>query len=93
MYVTDKICNTWDLLWKTANSAFEKECNNVPQIKDLKAKIFLVFDGNHRLHAWLQVSVQHPSKLMYHARMRCFIFKGDKKSILELESVMHVQNS
>lgn len=48
IFFIDKIWNYWDPLSKAANAAL-KESNAVPQFKELKDKMFSVFDGNHQL--------------------------------------------
>eukprot|EP00249_Psilotum_nudum_P000097 c10354_g1_i1 orf=113-364(+) len=44
--------SSWDHLWKEVNDEFEKGLKDNTNWKDLSGKMFICWDGNHRLHGW-----------------------------------------
>lgn len=44
---------TWGPLWNNENDKFKKFLHFVPELRALSKVKFLVCDGNHRCHAWL----------------------------------------
>ena len=92
IYVTDAIRDSWDDIWKNENAAFEEECRADPDFAILVDKMFAVFDGNHRLYSWMQVTAENPFVRKYHPRVACTVFKGEKSSIIEIETTMHTVN-
>lgn len=89
---TPEIRETWDPIWVSENEKFEAECDADPNFLVLKDKMFSVFDGNHRLYSWTQVTMENPENVKYHPRVLCTIFKGNKESIIEIEAAMHTVN-
>ena len=51
MDVTDNIIDSWSGNWVRANDAFEKILQVVEDLKVFSGKMFMVWDGNHRLQA------------------------------------------
>jgi len=92
IYISDAIKDGWDDLWKAENAAFEEECLSDPGFSVLADKMFAVFDGNHRLFSWMQVTAENSHIKKYHPRVLCTVFKGEKSSIIEIETAMHTIN-
>ena len=92
LFVTDEIKNGWDDLWRRVDQEFEAECDADPAFSYLKDKMFCVFDGNHRLFSWMQITKLFPDDRKYHPRVVCTIFKGDNGSLIEIEIAMHTVN-
>ncbi len=44
---------SWNFTWRSVNDKFEAFLDTKPTLSHLKGKIFHVWDGNHRLEAWL----------------------------------------
>jgi hypothetical protein len=55
MDVTDNIIDSWSENWVRANDAFEKILQADEDLKVFSGKMFMVWDGNHRLQAWLPI--------------------------------------
>ena len=53
--VTDSIIEFWSENWVRANDAFEKILQADEDFKVFSGKMFMVWDGNHRLEAWLPI--------------------------------------
>ena len=51
----------WDEHWQAKDEAFERQIQKDPVLKKLSNKYFFVWDGNHRLLAWMDfISRTHP---------------------------------
>ena len=57
--VTDSIIESWSENWVRANDAFEKILQADEDLKVFSGKMFMVWDGNHRLQAWLPIINQY----------------------------------
>lgn len=90
--VTNEQRDGWDEMWREVDLEFERECDEHPAFHVLKDKMFAVFDGNHRLFSWMQVAALYPDSRKYHPRVMCTILKGDKGSLIEIETAMHTLN-
>ena len=55
MDVTDNIIDSWSEIWVRANDAFEKILQVDKDLKVFSSKMFMVWDRNHRLQAWLPI--------------------------------------
>ena len=53
--VTKDVTDTWSPHWVTVNTAFENKLLQGDNLKCFSNKMFHVWDGNHRLQAWLPV--------------------------------------
>ncbi len=90
-HIVDEYIDDWDDMWKAQSMDFDAECDQVEEFKQLKGKMFFVFDGNHRLNAWMEVSKENPDELRFHPRVRCTILNpGD--GFRWIEQAMHALN-
>jgi hypothetical protein len=55
MDVTPNITASWSDNWVQANAEFEKELNSDDDLRVSFGKMFMVWNGNHRLQAWLPI--------------------------------------
>ena len=92
MPVTDEIRDSWDDVWKIQNTQFELECETGDDFKYLKGKMFSVFDGNHRLHAWMALSKEHPLDLKFHPRVQAAVFRPEVSNFNRITTAMHSTN-
>lgn len=92
LVVTQEIRDAWDPTWVVQNQTFEAECDKDPAFAIPRDRMFVVFDGNHRLFCWMQVASKYPSEFKYHPRVVCLILKGNKDTFLEVEAAMHELN-
>jgi hypothetical protein len=92
LFVTDKIRKTWDPVWQEQDRMFEEECDANEHFVGLKERMFAIFDGNHRFHAWSMVCSKYPDEVKYHPWVVCLILKGDQAFMVELEQAMHGVN-
>jgi hypothetical protein len=53
--VTPDIVASWSDKWVQANALFEEELNSDDDLRVFSGKMFMVWDGNHRLQAWLPI--------------------------------------
>ncbi|KAL3691551.1 hypothetical protein R1sor_005202 [Riccia sorocarpa] len=86
--------DSWDFFWKTASQDFDRECRTDPDFDCLAGKKFKVWDGNHRLTVWLQVSSEEKFRksLIHHPRVRCVVVKPPPDALKEMEVAMHNLN-
>ncbi|KAL3693787.1 hypothetical protein R1sor_007438 [Riccia sorocarpa] len=84
----------WDLFWKTASQDFDRECRLDPDFACLVGKKFKVWDGNHRLTVWNQVSseVKYRNSMLHHPRVRCVVVRPPPEALKEMEVAMHNLN-
>jgi hypothetical protein len=83
--VTNDITNTWSSNWVRANAAFERELQNDEDLKVFSGKMFMVWDGNHRLQAWLPlINRDHAADFTWHYAVESIILevKGDIATML-----------
>ena len=83
--VTDDIIKTWSPNWLIANAAFERELQNDEDLKVFSGKMFMVWDGNHRLQAWLPlINRDHADDFQWHYAVESIILevKGDVATTL-----------
>ncbi|KAL3699180.1 hypothetical protein R1sor_017202 [Riccia sorocarpa] len=80
----------WDFFWKSASQDFDRECRADPDFAPLVGKKFKVWDGNHRVSVWLQVSAEekYRNSLLHHPRVRCVIVKPPTEALKEMEVAM-----
>lgn len=89
LFISEEEKVSWDDVWKQQDLEFERDCDRHESFKFLKSRKFSVFDGNHRLFAWMEVAKEFPKELKYHPRVNCVILRGDKSSMVPLEQAMH----
>jgi hypothetical protein len=87
--VTEKERALWDDHWKTRNEEFEDYLLSDPELSFLSNKMFWVWDGNHRLNAWLDhIAMIHESDLDWHYRVRSILL-DTSKSVTDALTSMH----
>ncbi|KAL3696455.1 hypothetical protein R1sor_010531 [Riccia sorocarpa] len=86
--------DSWDFFWKSASQDFDRECRADPNFASLAGKKFKVWDGNHRVTVWLEVSREekYRNSFMHHPRVRCVIVKPPPDTLKEMEVAMHNLN-
>jgi hypothetical protein len=53
--VTDEVVATWSENWVAVNAEFEQLLQSDDDLRVFSGKMFMVWDGNHRLQAWLPI--------------------------------------
>jgi hypothetical protein len=53
--VTDEIMASWSQNWASVNAEFEHLLQSDDDLRMFFGKMFMVWDGNHRLQAWLSI--------------------------------------
>lgn len=66
--VNDNIIAEWDPCWVKVNEKFERELKSSGW-SELRGKMFYVWDGNHRLRAWMEEI--KTSKSLVHPKILC----------------------
>jgi hypothetical protein len=54
--VNQEIMDQWNPCWHLENDAFEQRLRSDPDLQCLSGSMFFVYDGNHRLMAWKEVT-------------------------------------
>jgi len=83
--VTAAIFDKWSPEWKKRNEDFEETLLADDDLKAFSNKMFMVWDGNHRLQAWLPIIEQfHAGDLNWHFCVESIILdpKGNVGSVL-----------
>jgi hypothetical protein len=83
--VTDEIKTTWSENWATTNAEFELLLQNDPDLRVFSGKMFMVWDGNHRLKAWLPIiNEDHGHDISWHFSVESIILvvNGDVASLV-----------
>ena len=67
---------SWSPLWQEEDRKFEALLASRPEYASFRNKYFHVWDGNHRLMAWMEViSHMHSSRVEFHAPVRAVILE------------------
>ena len=65
--VTPTVLSKWSPEWKEVNEEFEKKLQADEDLKIFSNKMFMVWDGNHRLQAWMPIIEQfHAHDINWH---------------------------
>lgn len=84
--VTTAISDKWSEEWRLRNDEFEQTLLADEQLKVFSNKMFMVWDGNHRLQAWLPIIDEfHSGDLSWHFCVESIILdpQGDVALVLE----------
>jgi hypothetical protein len=72
--VTPDIMASWSKNCVKANAEFEKEVNSDDDLRVFLGKMFMVWDGNHHLQAWLPIiNNEYKNNLTWHFEVESFI--------------------
>jgi hypothetical protein len=72
--VTPDIVASWSDKWVQANALFEEELNSDDDLRVFSGKMFMVWDGNHRLQAWLPIiNNEHKDDPIWHYAVESII--------------------
>ena len=72
--VTKEVKADWSPCWERANQSFEDELQADPDLKQFSGKMFFVWEGNHRLAAWLRhINNHHAEDPEWHISVHCII--------------------
>ena len=83
--VTPSVVAKWSPEWKEVNEEFEKRLRADNDLKIFSNKMFMVWDGNHRLQAWMPIIEQfHSHDINWHFCVEGVILdpKGDVPSVI-----------
>ena len=65
--VTDSIIDSWSENWVRTNDAFEKILQTDEDLKIFFGKMFMVWNGDYRLQAWLfNINLDHTYDYTWH---------------------------
>jgi hypothetical protein len=79
------IMASWNNNWVKANVEFEKELNSDDDLRVFSGKMFMVWDGNHHLQAWLLIiNNEHKNDQTWHFAVESIILvvNGDIAGML-----------
>ncbi len=72
--VSEEVKSSWSPLWQNANEAFEEELRCDPDLVPLSGKMFFVWEGNHRLSAWMRhINNHHSDDPEWHISVHCIV--------------------
>jgi hypothetical protein len=72
--VTEEVKADWSPCWERANQSFEDELQVDSDLKQFSGKMFYVWEGNHRLAAWLRhINNHHAEDPELHISVHCII--------------------
>jgi hypothetical protein len=83
--VTPSVVAKWSSEWKEVNDEFEKKLLADDDLKIFSNKMFTVWDGNHRLQAWMPIIEQfHTHDINWHFCVEGVILdpRGDVPSVI-----------
>jgi hypothetical protein len=74
LHVSDDIKSSWSPLWQEANVEFDATLQRDPDLAIFVDKMFYVWEGNHRLTAWLRhINNHHPLDKDWHISADCIV--------------------
>ena len=72
--VTETDKTKWSPHWQRVNDEFEADLQKDEDLKDLRGKMFYVWDGNHRHTAWMRhINNHHADDPEWHLTVHCII--------------------
>jgi hypothetical protein len=72
--VTEDAIAAWSTQWQNANQVFEEELKADPDLEHLCGKMFFVWEGNHRLSAWMRhINNHHAEEPEWHIAVHCIV--------------------
>jgi hypothetical protein len=83
--VTDEVVATWSENWVAVNAEFEQLLQSDDDLRVFSGKMFMVWDGNHRLQAWLPIiNDDHGQDQSWHFSVESIILvvNGDVASLV-----------
>jgi hypothetical protein len=83
--VTPSVMTKWSSEWKDVNEEFENKLLEDDDLKIFSNKMFMVWDGNHRLQAWMPIIEQfHTHDINWHLCVESVILdpRGDVPSMI-----------
>ena len=83
--VTPNVVANWSSEWKEVNDEFEKKLLADEDLKIFSNKMFMDWDGNHRLQAWMPIIEEfHTHDINWHFCVEGVILdpKGDVPSVI-----------
>jgi hypothetical protein len=88
MDVTNRELEKWGSHWNHVNNDFEKELEGDDDLTDLRGRMFFVWDGNHRVTAWMRhIRNCHSNDPDWHIRVQC-IFLDPRGQVGNLLNAM-----
>jgi len=90
--VTSAIMENWSTEWREVNEDFEKTLLGDDDLKIFSNKMFHVWDGNHRLAAWMPIIEQfHARDINWHFCVESVIL-DPKKDVPSVLTALHEVN-
>ena len=83
--VSDEIMESWSPKWRQVNAEFEKRLQGDEDLCVFSNLMFMVWDGNYRLQAWLPIIEEfHKGDISWHYSVDSIILdpKGDVPSLV-----------
>jgi hypothetical protein len=83
--VTDEVVATWSENWVAVNAEFDQLLQSDDDLRVFSGKMFMVWDGNHRLQAWLPIiNDDHGQDQSWHFSVESIILvvNGDVASLV-----------
>ena len=83
--VTPTVMAKWSSHWKEVNEEFEEKLLADDDLKIFSNKMFMIWDGNHRLQAWMPIIEQfHAHDINWHFCVEGVILdpRGDVPSMI-----------
>ena len=90
--VSAKIFSTWSQYWVTMNNKFEAMLAADPALQVFCGKMFHVWDGNHRIQAWMPIiSNDHLDDISWHytVESNILVVNGD---VVSMFTALHEVN-
>ncbi len=86
--VTEVYTNEWGIYWHEVNAAFEKELAKDDAFASLRGKMFYVWEGNHRLAAWMRhIEKFHCHDREWHYSVDCIVLDSRGNTCLLLDAM------
>lgn len=81
LLVSPEIVSTWDEHWVNANTRFEDDLCGDVDLHQFQGKMFYVYEGNHRLTAWMrEIAEFHQDDPSWHMRVDCIVLDARGKN-------------
>lgn len=81
--LTEEMRAFWDPHWQHLNDNFEEVLMSPEHLRSLSNKMFHMWDGNHRLHAWSRIiSRRFVEDMSKHACLDIYIINSKGKETL-----------
>lgn len=85
------IVRTWNNHWVDANNIFESNLAQDPELRQFSGKMFYVYEGNHRLTAWMRhIEDFHSNNPAWHITVDCIVLDGRGRNAVLLNAMADI---